>query len=688
MDDSNCDPREHRLRWLTGYPAAVIVLIGFAWLADSSTAQKCSTFDEIAHLTAGYSYWAIRDYRLNSENGMLPQRWAALPHYIKGYNFPARDDVDWHEANAFPIGNHFFYEEGNDVNQMLLMGRRMTIVLGVLFGLLIYGWSRRLFGRAGGMVSLLLFALSPNILAHSRLITSDVPIALAFTAAAAAAWWMFHRISVVSVAAAALAMAWLFLTKMSAVLFGPMLVLLIVLRMINGQPLPIENGERSLKKRIPVLLTLIGALGLCAAVTCLAIWSFHEFRYASSISDPMLFDWAGLQRVPPFIQAAVDGARQWQLLPEPYLYGFTYVIDKSARREAYLLGQAGSDGWWYYFPVCMLLKTPLGTFGIIAAAAAAGLSTARGARFKHPTRAFAARLYHFAPLLVVLGVYWAFALRSHLNIGYRHVLPTFGPMFILVGAAGAWFDSSRRVGRLIVMGCLIVLAVESWSIRPHYLAFFNALGGGPQRSYRYLVDSNNDWGQDLPGLKKWIDEDRLQNGRSDIYLAYFGTGQAAYYGIEPLFLPGYGHGGYLPGKRIELGAGIYCVSVTILPSCMIQDLTLRVPWNAQLEARWQGFDRDELARYHNSVGDRNAIKALIAEKGIDYWVHLLVDHDLLRQARLCSYLRQRRPDAHVGYSILIYRLTDADIDAAMNGPLPEMTQGRKKLMFTERQTAP
>src|SRR4029078_11960642 len=60
--------------------ASVVSLIGLHWvLGTTALWDKCTTFDEIAHLTAGCSYWKWNDYRLQPENGNLPQRWDALP---------------------------------------------------------------------------------------------------------------------------------------------------------------------------------------------------------------------------------------------------------------------------------------------------------------------------------------------------------------------------------------------------------------------------------------------------------------------------------------------------------------------------------------------------------------------------------------------------------------------------------
>src|SRR5262249_3620173 len=136
--------------------------------------------------------------------------------------------------------------------------------------------------------------------------------------------------------------------------------------------------------------------------------------------------------------------------------------------------------------------------------------------------------YRLTPLLALLTVYWAFALASHLNIGHRHLLPTYPALFIIAGAAARWFEpvleQPKGAGkskislpaapsspmlvrsiRLVVSAALLLLAVEAFGFWPNYLAYFNPLDGGPRHAYRHLNDSSLDWSQDLKGVKSWLD---------------------------------------------------------------------------------------------------------------------------------------------------------------------------------------
>jgi len=94
--------------------------------------------------------------------------------------------------------------------------------------------------------------------------------------------------------------------------------------------------------------------------------------------------------------------------------------------------------------------------------------------------------------------------------------------------------------RALDIGLIAVLCVwqlmTAIRIYPHHLAYFNELVGGPENGYKYLVDSNLDWGQDLKGLKAYLEA----NGIDQIKLSYFGTADPAYYGISYTCLPSFG----------------------------------------------------------------------------------------------------------------------------------------------------
>lgn len=649
-------------------------------MAVSGQLEKSTTFDEIAHLTAGYSYWLADDYRLHPENGVLPQRWVALPLLIGNYRFPSRDQPAWRGANVWDLGDQFFHRLGNPLEAMLFRGRAMIALAGAALGLVVYAWARSLFGPSGGLLSLLLYVFCPNMLAHGSLITSDMMLSLTLTASVWCWWLMLHRLDAFTVLRSAAVMALLFVSKMSAILVLPMALALLTIRLI-AQRRAIKANEpvREAASSTLAPVTVLGTVAVHAGVIVVVIWAFFGFHYSifgpdRHPDDRTYYDWNVLLADSGPARPAIELAREHRLLPEAYLYGFASVLYGSRQRITFLNGEHGLTGWWYFFPYVALVKTPLPFFIVLGLAAmgAVRLARLRGAQEGRPVRCARARgLYETAPLWVLLAVYWAVALGSNLNIGHRHILPTYPALFVLAGAAAGWFTlPRRRVAVGVLACCLAWTVIESVSIRPHYLAYFNQLVGGPARAYRHLVDSSLDWGQDLPGLKRWLDGHGLnEQSATPVYLSYFGTGDPAYYRIAARPLPG-----YIARNQDEippLTGGVYCISATMLQGLY---LDFRGPWTPAYEGLYRSVLAD-VVQYHRTKENQAARRKLEQEKGAEFWITRFRQYGQLRFARLASYLRQREPDDQVGYSILIYRLSNAQVQEALDGPLAELRAG-------------
>ncbi len=243
---------------------------------------------------------------------------------------------------------------------------------------------------------------------------------------------------------------------------------------------------------------------------------------------------------------------------KPYLQGLQVQQGHAAKgHSAFLMGELAPDGWWYYCLVAFALKTPIPLLLFFAAAVC--MVAARAIRRK----ATLDDLVLFVPILAFFG-FFSFELRS---IGLRYVLPVYP--FAFVAASGAVMRL-RRLGWLLAIPVLWLVAgsIAAW---PHYLAYFNESIGGPRNGYRYLVDSNLDWGQDLKGLKRFMDS----RGIDSIYLSYFGTDSPARYGIEYDWLPSYELKNPDPRPTIDIKRGRYlAISVTNLQGVYMEPPTL------------------------------------------------------------------------------------------------------------------
>ena len=637
-----------RAKVWTAAAVALLLALHFA-MAVGSKLHESTTSDEIVHLTSGFAYWRFDDYRLQPENGNLPQRWVALPTWIAGAKFPDLNQVYWRGSEAWVMGHEFFYETGQDHFPRLMAARAMTALFSVATGLLVFLWSRRLFGLAGGLVSLLFFAFSPTFLAHGGLATSDACIAL-FMLASVGAWWRhLESPGWGSFLLSALLFGLACVAKFSAVFLLPMLAVCALVALAAGRGRP---G--------PVLLSALGH----GAAAVLIIWAFYGFRYSAfnpalPAADNFIEPW-------PLMYAQTGRAGQMihvlanlHALPEGFLYGAAYVVQTTQIRAAFLNGAYSVTGWRTFFLWAFALKT---TIPFMAAAAWSLWMVLRRGVGEAGTAPLARRLLPLTPLLTLIAVYGAFSLASHLNIGHRHLLPLYPPLYILAGALGRWFRRPVHWAAAVVVALVGWHAGESIAVAPHYLAYFNELAGGPENGYLHLVDSSLDWGQDLPGLADWLAKNQRPGEKA--YLSYFGTGEPHYYHLRVERLA-YLNDFHEDEPYIPLGPGLYCIGATMLQQVYSSQ---RGPWTREVESEYQLLRAFE-PKFLAYATDPAARARLDTELPPDKWKQMRDRFLHLRFARLCSCLRARRPDAEIGYSILIYRLSAEDVRAATAGSL-------------------
>ncbi|HUP04451.1 MAG TPA: hypothetical protein VMU19_10705, partial [Bryobacteraceae bacterium] len=213
--------------------------------------------------------------------------------------------------------------------------------------------------------------------------------------------------------------------------------------------------------------------------------------------------------------------RKFRLPDHAFLVGIYAVFEHNFKgHTSYLLGLRSDTGWWYYFPVVFAVKSTIAALVATVFVLAAGIR--RGFR-AWPIMAIG---FVFPPLLYFLA-----SMNSGINIGMRHILPIYPFLYAGAAALVATANFRWRWGLAAALGLLQI--VECASIAPDYLAFFNALAGGPGNGPHYLADSNIDWGQDVKKLVHWLDAHGTRRAR--VY--YFGNAQLRYYGIQELGYP-------------------------------------------------------------------------------------------------------------------------------------------------------
>ena len=485
-------------------------------LALGTASGNSATWDEPIHLTAGYAALTEGDYRIDPSHPPLLRMWAALPLLVappaRGIDtgvIDRRQPSSW-VSEAYGFAHRFMYVD-NDADAMLARGRAMIVLLGAGLGVVIFAWARAWLGLVPAAIVVILFALAPNLLAHGSLVTTDFGVTAFAFGTVYFLWKACERPTPARIAAVACCGALALVTKFSAILLAP-IVLVLLAAAIARRALPLRAA------------TAIAASMMVAAVV--TIWAVYGFRYLPSETAGWAFDFT--PRADGSVVSAVAGwIDRHRLLPNAYTQGFVYAQSSSQQLPSFLAGQISADGWWYYFPFAFVIKTPLALLLLLAAGVVAGVRGARTAGGVGPWR--------LAVLFVPAGVFAAAAVASGINLGLRHVLPVYP--FVLLIAALAIHRLLQTHARLAPLALALVLVASSAELAHAYptpLAFFNLLVGGPANGYRYLADSNVDWGADLKRLDRWME----RNGVTHVNLAYFGQADPRYYGIDCTHLPG------------------------------------------------------------------------------------------------------------------------------------------------------
>jgi hypothetical protein len=496
------------------WTAVAVLLAALSATQLAAALGDSATWDEGTHIAAGYSYWRTGDYRLNPDHPALGSMLHTLPLLVMDPLLPLYHD-SWKRVNDREFGMRFLYYNRLTADDILLACRAVAMFFSVLLGLSLAWWMRRWCGAAAALAAVALYSLDPTVIAIGHYVTNDIAAALFFFLAAAC--WIEYlgagrrRFLLLTGLAAGLAVG----VKFSSFLLAPGFLAIYVLFRWRGRT-PVGLAR--------LALAVAGIAALAALVVSLA----YVPELQATVDHWRTGVRAGPYDIPvwdigPFERTAQGRAYQWlagklKLPHYHYIRGFMNQSDYYGRGQpAYLLGQHSERGWWYYFPVAIAVKTPLSVLLLGALAIAL---------------VFVRRLWTQALLLAAPpALFLAASMGSGLNVGYRHLLPVFPLAYAALAAAV--FELLPRRAALAAGAAVAGLALESWTIAPHHLSFFNAAAGGPMAGPKYLLDSNIDWGQDAKRLGRYQEQQDLDW----ICAMYFGSAHLWYHGIIALEVP-------------------------------------------------------------------------------------------------------------------------------------------------------
>lgn len=435
-----------------------LVLAGFVMFGGWVAQQKSLTFDEPMHLVAGFISLQNPQVDLNPEHPPLVKKLAALPMYFAYPNLKPTGQI---QPQAV------LFQSGVDVDAVTLWGRAICLLLMAMAGALTYLLGREAWGPRGAWIALALFVLSPNLLAHGGLIHTDGAAVLGFVAVVYASIIYQKKRRLLGLTGLTLALAFALTAKFSAVLLIPYVVVNLFFALNKRARFEFAQGL------VHTVFALAGVIG----VLCLV--------YATPLG-PLKF-WHGLHQV---------------------------YANHDPRYAMFMNGQFRQQGFWLYYPFCLLVKVPVPTILLFF------LSIPSWWILRVKQKPF--YLHLFFPVVMLLG---AGMIARH-NIGIRHILPIFPLLFVLAAGVGKFF---KPIWTLVILPVVLIwLLVEGIKIFPDQMAYFNQWAKGAANGINLLDDSNIDWGQDLKRLPPVL----TAAGIGEFRLAYFGGDSAQYRGLK------------------------------------------------------------------------------------------------------------------------------------------------------------
>lgn len=504
------------------YWACVALLLG-ALAAQGLTAirDKSPTADEFSHhVASGYSYWKTGDFRMNPASPPLPRLLVSFPLLFLDAKAPL-EDPSWEAGDSPAFARRFFYVDNRNADELIFWARVPVLCLSLLFALCVFGWALALAGPVAALAALAWYVFCPDILAHSALATADLALAFFFFLALVAFWGFLRTERRASLVQCAVFTGLAFLSKFSALLLGPAFLVL-----------------AALAGRLRALMP--GRVAAFTGLFLLVVWAGYGFEIKPLLKNTP----EPAKKAAVYEQIGGQGLKNFaETVPVPlstFASGFVSMMHTRAQgTRAFLLGEWSTAGWWYYYFVAFLLKNTLPFLLSVLA----GFFMIRRLGFDRQTRAV---------LLAVPALFFLVTLGDKAQAGIRYFLPVYPLFFVWAGAVTAELAQRGRALKALAAALLLWHAGEALAVSPSYLAYFNEWAGGPSNGYRFLRDSNLDWGQDLKGLAARVKE----GGYGRVALHYHWPADPAYYGLD-----------WRPLEEAELSEprdDVYAISVHVL----------------------------------------------------------------------------------------------------------------------------
>jgi len=459
---------------------AAHLVMGVAFIRSAA-----STYDETVHLASGYSYLATGKYVMNiMDHPPLAEMADAFPLLAYKPNIFSSHPY-FMQASLYHYGDLFLYQNIVPADKLLNTARLFSLILWS--GLLVFFiglFAYKAAGYEAAAYSIVVFSFMPVFISNNALVTTDAAPAV-FYFGTFCLGYIFSALPVLSVAGRGHKVIKV-LDNRGQYVYAALAGLVTGLAMASKFSMFI----------IPPLL--------------ISFWIGHNLLEPKMRLSRLLWYSAIYMAASVFTLAVV-----YKFDMGLYLAGLEETLKRLDQgRSSFVWGRHSVNGVLWYFPLALGIKTPLAVLALLLAGLAAVIKSFRK---------------DFVWLILPPLIYFAISMGAKVQIGFRHILSVM-PFVAVLAGLGAVYIGEKKALRCVLAPLLVLWGWGLVKTGPYYLAYFNELAGGAANGYKFLVDSNLDWGQDVKTLSVRLNE----RGNPPVVLSYFGVARPEYYGIKYL----------------------------------------------------------------------------------------------------------------------------------------------------------
>lgn len=525
------------------YKGIIFIAIAFIAIVSVKLANDDALiYDEISHISAGYSYISKLDYRINPEHPPLIKVLSGVPLFLLDLTYDTNLEF-WNkfsglEYDQWAAGKHFLHLAGNDIDKIALFSRLPVILISVLLAVMLFKWGRKRGGITTGVFVLLLFAFDPNVLGHNHFVTTDIGAATGIILAFYFFLKFLRKNTWRNVAILGVTLGVAQVIKFSSLLLLPFFVFLtvifITLKLFQSRKDWIKNITQYLVKIATAFLIMFFVISIVyipltyqmpdkiLSQTAPAQIHINDGKLDECALEFVL--WANKNASTRFVGVYVQGVFQ---VKNRVKYG----------NELYYIRQVSKKAFLSYFPVVFVIKQTLPHMFFYICTIAIFIffifkNIRRGIKqggtiFFPKMRDYLLLNFTEVSWILFILFYAYISITGNLNIGFRHLFPMMPFVYLITAricVSGYNELVNKRkiiIAKYIFIGGVLLMVTETILAFPFYLSYFNQAVGGSKNGYKLVTDSNADWGQDLKRLENYLDDHPEIN---KLRIDYFGGG--------------------------------------------------------------------------------------------------------------------------------------------------------------------